>query len=243
MQNGAEISKTPLLCAVESENRLVVNFLLQQNLIETNLKDANGRCALSVALLEKKDVILAESLVNKGADVNTTLSDGDALVHSAVRTANLLALQFLCANKANVNLRNKEGLSALHLSILVHDFNGDVLRLILKSGADVSVKTSQGGATALHLAVEKNAGPEIVNIIAEGKQALPLSSVDSNEDTPLARASLNGFLEVAKTLLKAGADINEKDRNGVTLLLRAIAAKNDETSVFLLNNGADATAR
>ncbi|VDM28738.1 unnamed protein product [Toxocara canis] len=100
------------------------------------------------------------------------------------------------------------------------------------------MKTSQGGATALHLAVE----PKIVNIIAEGKQALPLSSVDSNEDTPLARASLNGFLEVAKTLLKAGADISEKYRSGVTLLLRAIAAKNDETSVFLLNSGADATA-
>lgn len=72
---------------------------------------------------------------------------------------------------------------------------------------------------------------------------LPFSITDSNEDTPLARAVLSGHLLAAEELLKVGANINEKDRNGVPLLLRAVVAKNDEAAVFLLNKGADATIK
>uniref|UniRef100_A0A915C437 Ankyrin repeat and FYVE domain-containing protein 1 n=1 Tax=Parascaris univalens TaxID=6257 RepID=A0A915C437_PARUN len=235
--------RTPLLCAIEWDNQRVANFLLQQKAIDTNVKDENGRCALSVALLDKKDVILAESLIHNGAEVDAALSSGDTLVHSAVRTRNLLALQFLCANKANVNLRNKEGLSALHLSVLVNDFHEDVVRLILKSDADITMKTPQDGATALHLAVDKSNGAQIIRVLAEVKRLLPFSISDSNEDTPLARAVLNGHLLAAEELLKVGANINETERNGVPLLLRAIVAKNDEAAVFLLNKGADATIK
>lgn len=68
--------RTPLLCAIEWDNQRVANFLLQEKAIDTNVKDENGRCALSVALLDKKDVILAESLIHSGAHVDATLSNG-----------------------------------------------------------------------------------------------------------------------------------------------------------------------
>lgn len=58
----------------------------------------------------------------------------------------------------------------MHLSILITDFHEDVMRLILKSDADVSMKTPQGGATALHLAVDKSNGAQIIRILAEGKR-------------------------------------------------------------------------
>ena len=55
----------------------------------------------------------------------------------------------------------------------------------------------------------------------------------------LLYANWNGHLDELKRLIKAGADVNAKDADGFTVLMRA--AKWGQTSVckFLMNNGAD----
>ncbi|VDK60661.1 unnamed protein product [Anisakis simplex] len=138
-----------------------------------------------------------------------------------------------------------QGLTALHLAVSQPEFQADILRLLLKSGADLTLKTPETGSTVFHLAVEKECGDQILRIIAEERgKPLPLSVTDANDETPFAKALLNGFVEAPRILLRAGgADVNEVDRNGVPLLLRAIAKKHDNAAVFLLKNGADPTVR
>ena len=71
---------------------------------------------------------------------------------------------------------------------------------------------------------------------------------DSFDRTPLHRAAYSGQKEVAKLLIAKGADVNAKDDEGETPLLRAISfasfttrnqKRHKETIELLVNNGAD----
>lgn len=50
-------------------------------------------------------------------------------------------------------------------------------------------------------------------------------------------------LPLAKSLVKAGADVNERDRSGSTLLLKIMKMGNDQGALFLLNSGANINYR
>ncbi len=58
----------------------------------------------------------------------------------------------------------------------------------------------------------------------------------------LLEAAENGDLELAKSLLKDGADINAKDGSGWTPIMRAIAANHDKMVELLIEKGADVNA-
>ncbi|TDX51126.1 ankyrin repeat protein [Orenia marismortui] len=51
------------------------------------------------------------------------------------------------------------------------------------------------------------------------------------------------YLEVIKLLLKAGADVNSVDENGVTILMHASAVGNLDVVKMLIKNGANVNAR
>lgn len=63
--------------------------------------------------------------------------------------------------------------------------------------------------------------------------------MDANGHTPIAKALLTGKFRSAELLIKAGANVNEKDPKGVSLLMRAINNKLDDAAVFLLDHGTD----
>lgn len=63
--------------------------------------------------------------------------------------------------------------------------------------------------------------------------------VDTNGHTPIAKAVFSGKFQSAELLIKAGANVNEKDPEGVSLLMRTINSKLDDAAVFLLDHGTD----
>jgi ankyrin repeat protein len=56
---------------------------------------------------------------------------------------------------------------------------------------------------------------------------------DENEDTALTAAAARGDLKISKALLRGGADINARGRNGWAALLLAIENEQDETANYL----------
>ena len=61
--------------------------------------------------------------------------------------------------------------------------------------------------------------------------------------TPLSWAALAGKVEIVERLIKAGADVNGKNREGTTPLHEAGFMGQDEIAALLLQNGADVRAR
>lgn len=95
------------------------------------------------------------------------------------------------------------------------DAREDVIRVLLKGGADVSVKKE--GLTALHFAA-KNGYQKIVEILITEGQADPNVADEKSQQKPLHMASENGHKEIVHILLKNGADASAKDTAGLTAL-------------------------
>ena len=76
-------------------------------------------------------------------------------------------------------------------------------------------------------------------------QVIPnLSLKDSAGQSVLGVALWTGSqLEIAEQLLAGGANVNDMDNDGRSLLIQAVTAHNVDSALFLLQNQADANAR
>jgi len=124
---------------------------------------------------------------------------------------------------------------------------GDVERLreLLDGDASLATAWSEDGFTPLHFAAFFG-HPDAAKLLAD--QGADIEARSTNEQfaldaAPLHSASAAGQLEVCRVLLDAGADVNAVQHGGYTALLDAAANKNRELVDFLLERGADRSAR
>lgn len=118
-------------------------------------------------------------------------------------------------------------------------------RALLKAGLPTTVTTSTGQAP-IHFAIE-SLNLEVVNALLEAKDLQSqLNLKDKDGETPLSlaiKAPLNKGREIVTALIKAGADINQRNEKGLMLLHQAILREDSSTAIFLLENGADMNAK
>jgi uncharacterized protein len=124
---------------------------------------------------------------------------------------------------------------------------GDVdrLRVLLDQDPALANAWSEDGFTPLHFA-SFFGHPEAARLLVDRGANLEARSTNEQfalDAAPIHSASAAGQLEVCKVLLDAGADVNAVQHGGYTALLDAAANGNDELVEFLLEQGADRTAR
>lgn len=111
-------------------------------------------------------MVLAEMIIQAGADVN--IKYGDAfLIHHAVRTSNVDSLRSLCKGKVDVNMKTAEGLMPLQIAIDAVDFSADLIRMLLRAGADILHKVSFSSDSLPCHVISKENGHEILKILIE----------------------------------------------------------------------------
>ena len=66
------------------------------------------------------------------------------LLHYAVLAQNMRAINLLLQHGADINSKNKNGNTCLHLCSTVADINSDMIRLLIMAGADLKAKNSLG---------------------------------------------------------------------------------------------------
>lgn len=144
-------------------------------------------------------------------------------------------VEFLLANKANVNAKDNVGRSALHFAAQ----NGwaDVVELLLTNKADVNAKDSTSGVAPLHLAAFFGYTNVVKSLLANGADANVRAKMGI---TPLGEAASAGQKGVAELLLAGGADINAADDQGVTPLAYVVTGignqKGKMVELFLLHH-------
>lgn len=112
------------------------------------------------------------------------------------------------------------GDTALHVAAMAH--RADMVELLVKNGADVRARNRRG-AEPLHYAADS--GPnlktwDIERQFATVEKLIELgadpNSMDKSGVAPLHRAVRNRCTGAVKALIKCGADVNLKNKNGST---------------------------
>lgn len=185
----------------------------------------------------------------------------DRLLLAAAARGDSSQMRRLLAMGANVNARSDQNARSALIQAVINGHEG-VLALLLAAGADLSGAGSDGWS-ALHVAVKLGridmvkalvaAGADTQTRIPDGDDALqialgaPKQSIDlirflrKNTETPdtLALAARVGDVAAIRSLLAAGADVDQRLDGGRTPLEVAAASGQEATVRALLAVGAD----
>lgn len=92
---------------------------------------------------------------------------------------------------------------------------------------------------SIHEAVQKGDIKTVKKLLEDNPQ---LVNKENDSRTPLHIAAMQGKKEIAELIIKKGADVNIKDKNGITPLMYASVPGNNQDIVdLLLSNGAEIT--
>ena len=113
-------------------------------------------------------------------------------------------------------------------------------QLLLDNGAQVDVRDEDGN-TPLILAAKGASRPETIQLLIE--KGAKVNARNNDGWTPLMIAARGSGWQYIQLLIKKGAEVNVRNNDGWTpLMIAARWCNNSEIILWLLDNGADATA-
>ena len=195
--------------------------------------DAGGATPLMYAIHFNK-VEAAKLFLEKGADVDAKVSNGQTALFEAAANGQLEVVKLLLAKGATVNFTihdNSQGDDPGCTPLVLAAENGqlDVVKLLVEKGADVNVRCSYN--TIHECATPLIGACEVARDFDRlGGGPLPGSRV--------ATTRKHGYLEIVKLLLDKGAKVDVKNNFGNTALLIAAGNGQSEVVKLLLDKGA-----
>ena len=224
---------TPLHVAAANGQLGVVEALLEQR-PDVNARNGLGRAPLHLAVTAKNDmdqlavaaalVQVARTLLDNGSDVGATDNQGTTPLHLVTT---LEMTQLLLARGAEVDAKDNDGATPLHYAR-----NEEVAQALIDLRAAVETQDFRRN-TPLHYAATAGVADSLLNGGANPR------SLNAFSRTPLHLAALRGRADVVERLLRAGARVQDTDRNSATPLHYA---GNEEVADKLLTSGADFAA-
>jgi ankyrin repeat protein len=213
--NALNQNFTPLRAAILNHHPDVADLLIASNAQVTIFDAAGGGYVNIVKAQLKADPALATA----------TDDSGWTALHFAARNGHLDVAKLLLANKADVNVKTKIGMTPLEVAFAFSpsampfarttDTNYEAIaELLIAHGAEVSSR-SNVGLTALHYA----ASAGFTNVINELlDRHADVNAKDNSGRTPLDLAAQHGRLDVVDLLVARGAEMDAKDRAGLMAL-------------------------
>lgn len=239
---------TPLMSARSAE---AVRLLLVHG-ADVRICDQTG----GTALASQRDPDAIQALLEAGAAVNPPgARGGDAPLTQAARAGATAQVEALLAAGADVGAATHEGLTALMSA--AEAGATDCLRVLLRVHAPLEAKDRQGRtalfyasapeAFPMHAAKEFMRGIDVRAVVRD-QFGLEMPELPDGVDTALARQfaadySYGDAVDAVELLLAAGANVNARDRMGMTPLLLAVSCGSPARVRCLLQRGADARAR
>ena len=231
-------NESALRIACQKNLTEIINILIDYG-ADVNEEDING-ANLLMNYLDKQsgkpnELAILKILIDRGANVNHQKEDGESVL--MVRVKDKEIFEYLISKNADLNLRNKNGNTLLHIAIEKKD--KELVKYLLGKNANVNIQNFMGD-TPLMQAIyfdEK----EIINLLLEKNPDLNLK--DSEGMTAIVHAIDKKQKDTVKLLITKNADLNAVDNKGYTPLMYAILSEEQELIDLLLNSGSDIFAK
>ena len=251
----AEMPKQTLGDLVRAGKRDSVLAAITSPDVNVNEKAPDGSTALMWAAFNA-DRELVRALLKAGANADVTSNYGATALSEAIKLDDIELVRTLLDAGANVNSPNLDNQTALMLAISGGSL--PIAKLLIERGADVNAVEAFRGQNALMWAAGTNQ-PDTVDLLLENgaknvdlrakfddwprqQTSEPRAQYQSRQTgglTALLYATRSGCLRCAQSLVKAGADVNKPNPDGITPLLNALDNKRFDLAMFLLDKGAN----
>ncbi len=220
---------TLLITACQNGHNQVVDVLLKWR-ADFNKTLKNGATPMFIAC-ENGFTKIVEALIRAGAEFDQELANGATPLFIATHYNQVEAVEALIKAGAEINKMLKIN-NATSLHIACRKGNLELARALVGGGANVNATLIRGD-TPLYIASE-NGYLEMVKFLLASKVKIdePLKIFDF---TPLHVACEKGHAEIVKALVAQGADINNKIKNRKTPLDFAIAKKDENLLIAMLD--------
>ena len=172
---------------------------------------------------------MVDRLLSAGADANASLMSGETVLMTCARTGDAHAVTALLARGADVNAREHEHRQTA-LMWAAAERHPDVVRQLIEAHADIRARSLIYPQTVVGEQTQRAGREELNYTVLRGGA------------TPLLFAARAGDDESSRLLLKAGADPNDSQPDGVSALVSAAHSGNGRVAALLLEHGADPDA-
>ena len=249
-----------LIQAVKNRDLELVRALLKQR-VDVNATQGDGTTALHWAA-HRDDIGIADALIRAGArasaandlratplhlactnrsapmverllvgggNANATLLSGETVLMTCARAGDARAVKALLARGADVNAREREHKQTA-LMWAVAQRHPDVVQLLIEAGGDIRARSLSYPQTVVGEQTQRAGREELNYTVLRGGA------------TPLLFTARVGDADSARLLLKAGADPNDSQPDGVSALVLAAHSGHGAVAAALLEHGADPNA-
>ena len=231
----------PLYAALRAGQGEVANLLIEGGANVSRLNSGTFKALSDLAakyglfdvlkLLDKLDVI-----------EDFRFKNGDTILMSAVCRMDFELVSHLLRNGVDVNTKNEDGNSSLHLILQKHKQTSmEMFKLLLSFGADINALNNRFESPLL-CAIECEE-EKIISLLLELDCAVNTEAPLG--ESPLSLAVMKGQRKLTEALLLCGADVNQKcGRDEHTALHAAVRSFNlNGIAQFLVQHGANVEAK
>ena len=248
----AQSGPQSLVDLVRSGQRAAVLAAITSPAVDVNVPAPDGSTALLWATYNV-DHEMVSALLKRGAKVNVANRYGDYPLTEAVKLGDVELVRTLLDAGANPDSPNQDGQTALMLASSIGSL--PIAEMLIKRGAHVNAIETFRGQTALMWAAAES-HPEVVDLLLKhGADVKVRAKYDdwpremTSEPraqfrhggglTALLYATRSGCYRCAVDIVKAGADVNQPNPDGITPLINAIDNRGYDIAMFLLDKGAN----
>jgi ankyrin len=218
---------TALHWAVHRDDVTIADLLLRAG-ARANAANDLGTTPLHLACTNR-NMAMVERLLTAGANVNATLLNGETVLMACARAGDAASVKAVLARHPDVNAKEREHQQTA-LMWAASQRHPDVVQLLIEAGADIRLRSLTYPQTVVGEQTQRAGREELNYTVLRGGA------------TPLLFAARVGDVESARLLLKAGADPNDAQPDGVSALVLAAHSGHGNVGALLLEHGADPNA-
>jgi hypothetical protein len=168
------------------------------------------------------DINTVKRLQAEGRNINEADSSGATPLMYAIWNNKANVAKFLIASGANIKAKDNNGYDALIWAIKYKQH--EIINILIDRGADIESRDSSGRTPLFHAVVN------VTDVNVFKKIASTVTNVNPRDEA----------FEIAKLLIKKGANVNTKDNASETLLETALSMYNGlDIVAVLVNSGAN----
>ncbi|MGJ5641666.1 ankyrin repeat domain-containing protein [Formosa sp. S-31] len=224
-----------------TSNGLELFKFLESKGISPNVTTSTGETPLHALGGKSKDAEIINYFIAKGVDVNQADQNGNTAFLNAASRNTLDIVKLLAKEVKTINATNKKGESALALA--VQNNSAAVVTYLINNGADVNVLDAEGNNLIAYLIQgysERNSNEFKQKLELLKQKGLDVSKPQNNGNTVYHLALDKNSLDLLKQLAPYGVNVNAKNKDGMTALLKAsMSATDDVILKYLIGVGAD----